>query len=678
MQKHLRPPAVPLIVNDPYLSIWSTTDTLTDDWSSHWTGTTQALCGLIKIDGETYRFMGAMPKRLDHDIPAMNQISLEVLPTRTIYSFEAAAVQLELTFLTPALPHDLELMSRPVTYLAMQLKATDGKSHNVAIYLDISSSLVVDSLAQQVVWGRHRLGTKEALWMGSRDQAMLAKSGDDLRIDWGYLYTLALQDEGVSSVLGKDMWLRRGFIEQTSLPTSDATDMPCSVDNRPPSPVTAWLFKFDDVAEMPQAKQLVFAYDDQYSVEYFYRRLRPYWRRNGADVSTLLSNSLADYRSLKESCEAYDAELMKDLKDSGGEAYAELAALSFRQCIAAHKLVADLDGKALFFSKENFSNGCMGTVDVTYPSSPFFLLLNPKLLEAQLTPILAYAASDRWNFPFAPHDIGRYPLANGQVYGGGEASEIDQMPIEECGNMLLLVAALCKAQNSIDYAKKHWQLLTQWAEYLLEKGLDPENQLCTDDFAGHLAHNVNLSLKALLGVAAYTQLCKEKGDTAKATQLRTRVEQMAIDWQNMSDDGDHYRLAFDSPDSWSQKYNLVWDSLLGLAVFPEELAKKELAYYKTRQNTYGLPLDNRSAYTKLDWIVWTASLSKNQEEFQSFIAPIRTWLNETESRVPLTDWYYTDTGLQSGFQARSVVGGVFIKLLYDEQLCQKWNAKELK
>ena len=651
-------------------------DALTDEWSKHWTGKPQALCGLARIDDSLYRFMGAMPKRMDDDIPPMQQTQLMVLPTRTMYRFEAAGVQLGLTFLTPSLPHDLELMSRPATYLDVAVKATDEKKHEVVVYLDISSSLCVDTPSQEVVWGRHRLGKKEVLWMGSKEQPVLEKSGDDLRIDWGYLYTTALQDDGVASVLGTDMDLRRYFVAQGRLPESDNMDMPRLVDNRPPSPVSAWVLELTAESEM-QAKQLLLVYDDRFSVEYMHRKLRPYWRRNGAGAAELIRRSLAEYDTIQRTCQTFDDELIKDLRAAGGEAYAQLAALSFRQCVAAHKLVTDLDGTPLFFSKENFSNGCMGTVDVTYPSSPFFLLFNPNLLEAQLTPILDYASSKHWKFSFAPHDIGRYPLANGQVYGGGEDSDVDQMPVEECGNMLLLVAALCKAYGSSAYAKTYWELLTQWAGFLLDGGLDPDNQLCTDDFAGDLAHNVNLSLKALLAIAAYAQLCNSLGLDDEAEAVRLRVERMAQQWQEMTDDGDHYRLTFDKPNTWSQKYNLVWDKLLELHLFPEIVATKELAYYKTKQNTYGLPLDNRSSYTKLDWTVWTASLSESEKDFQALIEPLYRWLNETESRVPLTDWYFTDTGLQSRFQARSVVGGVFIRLLQDARLWRKWRNPNL-
>jgi hypothetical protein len=449
-------------------------------------------------------------------------------------------------------------------------------------------------------------------------------------------------------------------------------DMPRAVGIRPPMTVAAWAFNLGNLKSKTINKQILIAYDDQFSVEYMQRKLRPYWRKQSAGIAHLITTSLNDFPIIKQACERFDAELMKDLAKTGGGAYMQLAVLGFRQCLAAHKLVMDADGTPLFFSKENFSNGCMGTVDVTYPSSPFFLLFNPELLQAQLKPILDYAASPRWPFPFAPHDIGRYPLANGQVYGGAETSEIDQMPVEECGNMLLLVAALCKARGTVDVAETYWDLLKQWADYLLEKGLDPEHQLCTDDFAGHLAHNVNLSLKALLAVAAFALLCESSAKPREARRYRLKAEKMAKDWQKMASDGDHYRLTFDKADTWSQKYNLVWDRLLDLGLFPVSVAEKELAYYQTRQQRYGLPLDNRSSYTKLDWIVWSASLSKNQDEFKTFIEPLYVWLNETQSRVPLTDWFYTDSGKQVGFQARSVVGGVFIKMLEDPRLVKKW------
>ncbi len=676
MTTTLRPPAVPLVVNDPYLSLWSATDELTASWTTHWTGTKQAMSGMLRIDGQPYRFLGLMTRHYGVEVLPMQQISVEVLPTRTIYQFEAARLHLTLTFMTALLPYDLDLLSRPVTYLDVQIEATDGSAHQVDLYLDLSAEWVVNTDEQRVIWGRHRLDGRDLLWMGSTDQDILAKSGDDLRIDWGYLYTAAVGDATHSSALGSDTVTRPLFAQTGTLPTQDATDMPRPVDNRPPTPVVAWAFPLGSVDAQPVSRQLVIAYDDIFSVEYMYRKLRPYWRRNGMDAAGLVSAALADYASLRQRCEAFDDELMDDLRASGGEAYARLAALAFRQCIAAHKLVADLDGTPLFFSKENFSNGCMDTVDVTYPSSPFFLLFNPDLLAGQLTPILDYASSARWPFAYAPHDIGRYPIGNGQVYGGGEKSDLNQMPVEECGNMLLLVTALCQARSDVSYAERYWETLSQWANYLSEHGLDPENQLCTDDFAGHLAHNVNLSLKAILALGGFASLCQQRGLDEEAQRYRAQAETMARQWQDMADDGDHYRLTFDQPGTWSQKYNLVWDTLLGLNLFPAEVAQKEIAYYLRQQGRYGLPLDNRSAYTKLDWIVWAASLSQTDADFQAFIEPIFTWLNETESRVPLTDWYYTDSGLQAGsFQARSVVGGVFIKLLYDQQRWQKWLAK---
>jgi len=249
------------------------------------------------------------------------------------------------------------------------------------------------------------------------------------------------------------------------------------------------------------------------------------------------------------------------------------------------------------------------------------------------------------------------------------------MPVEESGNLLLLVDAITRAEDDTALAARFWPQLTQWAQYLRDKGLDPENQLTTDDFAGHVAHNSNLSIKAIEGIAAYADMARLLHHDADARLYQSTAKTMASKWLDMAKEGDHYKLAFNSPNTWSQKYNLVWDKLMDYGLFPTSVRQSEIAYYRTKLNTYGLPLDNRADYTKIDWELWTATLADTPADFNALIDPIYQWANETTSRVPMTDWYDARTGKQVGFQARSVVGGLFIKALSDKQLAEKWRAK---
>jgi len=664
-----RPPAVPLVTHDPYFSAWSVSDALTETDVRHWTGTNYGLCGLVRIDGQTFRCIGAHPP----DVTAMAQIGLEVTATRTAYAFEAVGVHLSLTFLSPLLPHDLDVLARPVTYITWEAQATDGGAHDVAVYLHVQGEWVVNRADQSVISARYHQPGMDVLRMGSAKQPILETAGDNQRIDWGYVYLAVPQGPGGATALIEADPGRQSFLQTGTLPDADQIAAP-----RPAHdgwPVLACALTLGEVSDAPVSRHILLAYDDIFSIEYFYRKTRPYWRRDGMGIAELLQTAEREYAALTARCAAFDAEIAQDLRHAGGEKFAALCALAFRQCIAAHKLAVDFDGTPLFLSKENFSNGCIATVDVTYPSAPFFLLFNPDLLRAMLTPILDYASTSHWRFPFAPHDLGTYPLCNGQVYGGGERTEENQMPVEECGNMLILLAALTQVDGHTEYVQKYWPLLAQWAAYLRDKGLNPENQLCTDDFAGHLAHNVNLSLKAIMGLGGFAALCEKTGRAEDAAAYRQTAQAMADEWVRMADDGDHYRLAFDKPGTWSQKYNLVWDTLLGLNLFSPDVARKEIAYYKTRQNVYGLPLDSRSEYTKLDWSVWTATLAEDPADFIALTEPLYAWADETPSRVPLTDWYWTTDGKKAGFQARSVVGGLYIPLLKDATVWRKWAAR---
>lgn len=414
------------------------------------------------------------------------------------------------------------------------------------------------------------------------------------------------------------------------------------------------------------------AYDDlNAALEVFGERVPGYWARNGIGFSDMLRETARDFSGILERCLAFDQRLNAAADCAGGSKYRDLCALAYRQSVAAHKLVADGAGRAEFYSKECFSNGCIGTVDVSYPSMPLFLIFNPELVKGMMRPVLRYARMPDWPFDFAPHDVGCYPLANGQIYGRGrdvarEHSLAEQMPVEECGNLLILFAADAHYTAGTGFAEENWDLIQKWARYLVEFGGDPGAQLCTDDFAGHLAHNVNLALKAIIGVASYARLCDVTKRASEAASAWRVAHAMARKWETRArDEAGHLRLAYDKPGSWSLKYNWLWAVLLDLRVFPEALMKRELESYGPRFLPYGIPLDNRSTYTKSDWMLWCAALESEPANRARWIDPIWAMLNDMPHRVPFTDWFFADTSAQAWFQNRSVQGGLFSLLLKD-------------
>ncbi|HMH34921.1 MAG TPA: DUF4965 domain-containing protein [Puia sp.] len=645
-------PAYPLLMHNPYFSVWSFTDELNASSTKHWTGANQPMIGLIKVDGTTYRFLGKEPgpDTTSNNILSAHQKTVDMNATQTIYQFTCGTIDLTLTFTSPLLINDLDILSRPVSYVSFKTKSNDASEHNVQIYFGASTNLAVNVPSQQVTAQQYHAGGLSLLKAGTIEQPVLKKKGDDLRIDWGYVYIAVPTGQKPVETISEPDAAIHSFVNNASVAKNKTTGQGLMLNV---------VFPVEKTGSREKEHLVMVGYDNLYEIQYFNQDLKGWWKLSpGVTIEKVLEQAYTGYASVLSKCDAVNKMIYQDAVAAGGETYAKLCITAYRQCLAAHSLVKSPQGELLFFSKENFSNGCINTVDVTYPSAPLFLAYNPALMKGMLNGIFYFCEkSGKYTKSFAAHDLGTYPMANGEIYGSGG------MPVEESGNMIILSAAIAKAEGNADYAKQHWKTLTQWVDYLSSEGLDPVNQLCTDDFAGHLARNANLSVKAIVGIGCYAMLAEMLGDKPTAEKYGAMAKEMVIKWQQLADAGDHYALTFNDKNTWSQKYNLVWDKIMHLHLFPADVYNKEVAYYLKKQNDFGLPLDSRKTYTKSDWILWTSVLASNQNDFEQLIDPVYKYSTETPTRVPLSDWHETTDGRKVGFQARSVVGGYFIKVL---------------
>lgn len=658
-------PAYPLITHNPYFSIWSFTDQLNESTTKHWTGSNQSIIGLIKVDNQVYKFLGKDESASVNDkMMQARQLSINMSATQTTYQFDCGAVSLNVAFTSPIIITEINILSRPVSYISMKTRSKDGKKHLVQIYVGASSAIASNKGSVEMVATGYTTPNLNVLKIGTIEQPILQKSGDDLRIDWGYAYIAANKYHSKQSVQSindaiQDFISNKGGMNESKVITSKFSTTQGS------NLSINTIFNPDTALDTETDHLLLVAYDEIKAIQYFKENLDPWWKLDPTmNMDKMLQLANTQYTNVIAKCNRFNKQIYNDALAAGGDNYAKLCITAYRQAVAAHNLVkSKQNGELLFLSKENFSNGSINTVDVTYPSAPLFLNYNPSLMKGMLNGIFYFSEkSGLYKQPYAAHDLGTYPLANGQTYPEG-------MPVEESGNMIILAGAIVKSEGNANYAAAHWATLTQWVQFLEKEGLDPVNQLCTDDFAGHLARNANLAIKAIVGIRSYAMMAEMLGKKEIANKYTQIATEMAAKWQDLANAGDHYALTYNDKNTWSQKYNMVWDKLFGFHLFPQKVYDAEVAYYLTKQNEFGLPLDSRKTYTKSDWITWTATLSSKQADFDKLINPVYKFATNTPTKVPLSDWHETINGKQIGFQARSVVGGYFIKVLHD-----KWKA----
>jgi glutaminase A-like protein/uncharacterized protein DUF5127/uncharacterized protein DUF4964 len=655
----VRPPAVPLVVRSPYLSTWLAADNLPGTWPTFWTGRITAMTGLVTIDGSPFLFLGSPASPTAFPFPTMRQLSLTVTATKSEFVLTQAGVELTVTFLSPVTPGDLKHQSQPLSYVSVRARATDGKSHQVAVYFDISGEWASGDSGKQITWDQETTSGVVSLSYHQTQPQVLGENADTA--EWGTVTLSALARPGLTWQIGADVDVRKQIAAQGTLANTADADKPRAISNR--WPVFALNQSLGTVGSHATAPFVIsLGQIREPAAGYLGTQLPPLWKSYWPTWQDMVAAFLGDFAASAARSSKLDARIERDAIQAGGKDYAALCALAFRQAYAGTELVSR-NGEPWAFLKEISSDGNMQTIDVTYPAMPVFLYADPEYLGLLLAPILDYVENHGYPKVFAPHDLGsHYPNADGHLNGTGE----EDMPVEESANMLIMATAyLQRVPHASAFATKHYKIFKQWADYLVANALDPDLQNQTDDFTGFIAHSVNLALKGIIGIGAMSRIAHMAGEASDAVAYLAKARDYIGQWQTKATDstGKHLKLAYDQDGTWSLKYNGYADAVLGLGLVPRSVARSEADWYVSRAATDGVPLDIRHGYTKADWEMWTAAWLKDHHEIRDLlIAGLHTFANTTGQRVPMTDWYDTVINRQSGFQARPVVGGFFALL----------------
>ena len=675
-------PAYPLFVNNPYFSIWSNSNKLNENDTIFWNGLIKKTYGLINVNGVSYSFLGKLDKCIELK---QNKVSLGLFTTD--YEFECDKFVLNVSFISPTLLTDLDLMSRPVCYVSYKVCPKE-EIRTLKVALMLHQSHCHNKMDDYIIGGCFPMKDYEAAFFGLNRQHPMSHTGDSFAADWGYTYLVG-NESFFTSKTSIDEFIKTGFIEY-KYETTEEEKYLVSINT------------YKDVKKEIIGKFLV-AFDDLCSIYYFGEWCKGYYYRNGKTIFNAIEEAYVDFNETLNKLQKFEDKFNLDISKYD-EDYKLLCKASFRQSIAAHTLVENSNKELLFLSKECHSNGCIATVDITYPSMPLYLLYNPDLVSAMMRPIFAFSKMPIWKYPFAPHDAGTFPYCLGQTYGLCANEKINnkylsnmfqrnrwngimvshpmihqypdtmdiyslecQMPIEECSNMLVASYSSIYFGANDELLKTNYDLLKKWCNYLIEKSLIPTNQLCTDDFFEKIDKNVNLSIKSIQGIKSFALIAEHFGYNEDSNYASNELEKFLNKFNEMFSNSNHLPLSYyGSDDTYSLKYNFAFDSILKTNLFDQKMKDNEINHYLSKTSRFGTPLDNRSDLTKTDWILFTCSLTDDKKIQQKLYKGIVNFLKESENRVPFSDLYHVDTGIIKDFQNRPVQGAIFILLLKDK------------
>ncbi|TQV95275.1 glutaminase GtaA [Cordyceps javanica] len=655
-----RPPAAPLAVRSPYLNVWLNGRTdggesgiLPSQWPRFWTQGIQGWQGFIKVDGKTYNWMGNHPST-----DFANQTAQRYTSTKTEFVMNVGgAVELTVNFLSPVFPNDQRRQSIPFSYMNVEVKSIDGRSHSVQIYSDVSGEFASGDNTAIIEWEHQKVNGLHSHHFWRRNQDVFNEAND--QASWGHWYWTIKDQPDVSYQIGQDTLVRSQFVNNGRLDGSIDSQFRAVSDRWPVFALSR------DLGSVSGAITTLFTIGIAQDEAILFhgkgekRGLPSLWKDYFNNDTDLVNFFYNDYGYALEQCLELDRRIEVESEAVAGTEYATITSLALRQFYGAIQFVGTKEN-IMVFLKEISSNSDIQTVDVLFPAFPAMVYLNHDLIKWSLEPLLEYQKSGRYPNKWAVHDLGRYPRALGYDDGNDEP-----MPLEECGNMVIMMLSYAQKSGDNQWLIDNWDLLAQWAEYLIEDAKIPAHQLSTDDFAGQLANQTNLAIKGIIALEAMSQVAERAGHGDKKQHYSDIAHDYYDFWAdhgiNRNTSTPHSTLAYNDMESYGLLYNLWGDKILELNFIPEEIYKMQSAWYPHVANEYGMVLDTRGTLTKTDWEIFAASMSEESTKMQ-FVRLIAKWIDETKTWRALTDLYDTKGGgYPRGieFTARPVVGGLF-------------------
>lgn len=572
------------------------------------------------LDSSSKHYNVSFPTYLGAQYDASTTNLSYSIPSPDINGHDA---ELTLSFLSPITPTSTLRQSLPASYLTIHVKG----SFEIAIYVDLNGQWVSGDRRSNIVWSLKESENEDSsnlkTFKFKKEQELLFTEHGD-QAEWGELHFTGPSD--VKHECGTSADLRHSFGKSGSLKNKIDDKFRSIMDEEP---VFAFSKRFNlssnssDTSVREDSVLFTIAHIQDPVTQYASARgltlMRPLWKSYFYSNEDMISFHYNDYKHAFALAANYSAQVAKDAYASGSDNYKEIVELSARQVMGATSFSGTPDNPLLFL-KEISSNGNCQTVDVIFPSFPFFLYTNPRWLAYLLEPLLEHMGSGQYPNQYTMHDLGaHFPNITGHPDGNDE-----YMPVEECGDIIIMGLALASslvhgvghAANSIwstlgtvknaeflnnlpdtvspfalpveletrdsifglddqwggvtseqqarKWLSRSYKLWTQWTGYLVDFSLEPHNQLCTDDFAGWLALQTNLALKGIIGIRAMSEISHIVGEKEDA-KYYLNVSQTYIEkWEQygMSRDGGRAKLAYDWYGSWTTLYSLYADAIL--------------------------------------------------------------------------------------------------------------------